>query len=83
MSWHVSVNDTNFPLINNEALIGSDLATLLIDKYQNHVNSYNNSMVKWECNDYFLFAVITTMCKCYVQYSVFRSVVHLKRIATA
>ena len=82
MSWHINVNDEACPLINNNELTNSDLAAMIIDKYQDHVNSHKNSNVKWKCGSHFLFTILPTTCEWCVQDSVFRSIACPKHITT-
>ena len=82
MSWYVDINDKEHPLIDNKVLTNSNLANMLIDKYEDYASSCSNSNVKWKCGHHFLFTVLPTICEWYVQDSVFRSIAYPKHIAT-
>ena len=68
--------------MDNKILEGSDLSTMLIASYENLVESYNHSKIKWKCGNHFLFSLLSTLCEWCVQGIVFRSGACTRHVTT-
>ena len=73
MAWHMNINDTDFPLMDNKILTGSNSVTMLITSYDNLSETYNDSEIRLKCGNHFLFIFLPTLCEWRVQDIVFRS----------
>ena len=71
MDWCVSINDTDFNLIENKTLTGLDLPSMLVFPHDYLAHSCNNRKLKCKCGIRFIFKLLPTLCAWRIQASVF------------
>jgi hypothetical protein len=72
--WLIDVNDEAFPLIEGRTnTTADDLTRKLVPNYQQYLDDYNMSPVKWKSCETFLKRVLPFLCVIYVTDNPYRS----------
>jgi len=71
MAWYIDANDPDFSLYANKKLVEIDIAKILINQFTILEESYNISLIKWDCSRCFLFEVLPMLCLWFAQDGIF------------